>query len=239
MTASTVERRGLGVARLLAAALAFPLRTGPLRTGPLRTGALRPGPLRPPASRGAAWIVAAWLAVLSLALPTAARADALDGVLEVQSAFVNLADGVYQLHARVKYPANAETVAALRDGVSLSYDLDVEISRSRRYWFDAGVTIITLHRELTFHAVSERYVVRDRSGVQSSFATLEEALASLGTVDGWPILVASQVPLDADYRVSVRASVRRGKLTDALRVLLFWSDDWQRESEWYSWSLPR
>jgi hypothetical protein len=37
----------------------------------------------------------------------------------------------------------------------------------------------------------------------------------------------------------VRASVRRGRLTDALRALMFWSDDWQRESEWYSWSLPR
>lgn len=184
----------------------------------------------------AAAVLALWLG----AFAAPARADALDGVLEVQSAFVNLADGVYQLHARVKYPANEETVMALRDGVSLSYDLDVEISRARRWWFDAGLTTVTLRRELTFHAVSERYVVRDpRSGAQSSFATLEEALESLGTVDGWPILVASQVPRDADCTVSVRASVRRGKLTDALRVILFWNDGWQRESEWYSWSLPR
>ena len=201
MTATTLERRALGVARLLAAA-----------------------------------VLALWLAVLG----PAARADALDGVLEVQSAFVNLADGVYQLHARVVYPANEETAAALREGVSLSYDLDVEVARARRFWFDAGLTTLTLRRELTFHAVSERYVVRDaRSGAQSSFATLEEALESLGTVDGWPILVASQVPREADCRVSVRASVRRGKLTDALRVILFWNDGWQRASEWYSWSLPR
>ena len=56
----------------------------------------------------------------------------------MQSAFVNLNDGVYQLHARVKYPANEETAVALRDGVSLSYDLDVEIARARRFWLDAG-----------------------------------------------------------------------------------------------------
>jgi len=188
----------------------------------------------------AAAILAPCLA-LCLAMGTAAaRADALDGVLEVQSAFVNLNDGVYQLHARVKYPANEQTVVALRDGVSLSYDLDVEIARARRFWLDAEVSTLTLRRELMFHAVSERYVVRDpRSGAQSSYATLEGALESLGTVDGWPILVASQVPKDGDYRVSVRASVRRGRLTDALRVLLFWNDGWQRESEWYSWSLPR
>ncbi len=180
------------------------------------------------------------LALCLAAGAAAARADALDGVLEVQSAFVNLNDGVYQLHARLKYPANEQTAVALRDGVSLSYDLDVEIARARRFWLDAEITAVTLRRELMFHAVSERYVVRDpRSGAQSSFATLEDALESLGTVDGWPILVASQVPKEGDYRVSVRASVRRGKLTEALRVILFWNDGWQRESEWYSWSLPR
>jgi hypothetical protein len=183
------------------------------------------------------------VAVLALCVATAvppAAADALDGVLEVQSAFVNLADGVYQLHARVKYPANDETAVALRDGVSLAYDLDVEIARSRRLWLDAEVTTVTLRRELSFNAVSARYVARDpRSAAQSSYATLEEALESIGTVDGWPILVASQVPREGDYQVSVRASARRGKLPDALRVILFWNDGWQRESEWYSWSLPR
>jgi len=188
----------------------------------------------------AAAILAPCLALCLTMGAAAARADALDGVLEVQSAFVNLNDGVYQLHARVKYSANEQTAVALRDGVSLSYDLDVEIARARRFWLDAEITALTLRRELMFHAVSERYVVRDpRSGAQSSYATLEDALASLGTVDGWPILVASQVPKDGDYRVSVRASVRRGRLTDALRVILFWNDGWQRESEWYSWSLPR
>ena len=66
-----------------------------------------------------------------------------------------------------------------------------------------------------------------------------EALDALGEVEAWPILVASQVTDPGEYTVSVRASVRRGRLTDALRTLMFWSDDWQRESEWYSWSLPR
>ncbi|NBX58723.1 MAG: DUF4390 domain-containing protein, partial [Gammaproteobacteria bacterium] len=98
-----------------------------------------------------------------------------------------------------------------------------------------------LERELSYHSVSERYVLRDplEGGEQKSFATLEEALAALGSVDSWPILVTSQLAEPGDYIVSVRASVRRGRLTDALRALMFWSDDWQRESEWYSWSLPR
>jgi hypothetical protein len=166
------------------------------------------------------------------------RADALDGVLEVRSAYVNVDNGVFLLHARIEYPNNPEIRDALRDGITLSFDLDTRVERDRRFWFDAEVVALTLRRELSFHAVSERYVVRDvRSGDQQSFATLEEALKQLGTVDGWPILVEPQLD-GGQYQVSVRAGVRRGRLPSSLRALMFWTDDWHRTSEWYSWSLP-
>jgi hypothetical protein len=166
------------------------------------------------------------------------RADALDGVLEVRSAYVNVDSGVFLLHARVEYPDNPEIRDALRDGITLYFDLDTRVERNRRFWFDAEVVALTLRRELSFHAVSERYIVRDtRSGDQQSYPTLEEALKQLGTVDGWPILVEPQLD-GGQYQVGVRAGVRRGRLPSSLRALMFWTDDWHRTSEWYSWSLP-
>jgi hypothetical protein len=182
---------------------------------------------------------------LAVASAGALADDALEGVLEVESAFVNRSGGVYELTARIRYPANADMQQALRDGVSLAFNLEVEIQRERRYWLDASVTTIALRRELTYHAVSERYVIREigrpagGDGAQRAFGTLDEALASLGEVDGWPIVVAPQLRAGGDYRISVRASMRRGRLPDALRLLLFWTDDWSRESDWYAWSLPR
>lgn len=183
-------------------------------------------------------LLVALLAVTLLGVAIAARGDALDGVLEVHSAYVNVDNGVFLLHARVEYPDNPEIRDALRDGITLSFDLDTRVERARRFWFDAEVVALTLRRELSYHAVSERYIVRDvRSGDQQSFATLEEALKQLGTVDGWPILVEPQ--LDGGmYQVGVRAGVRRGRLPSSLRALMFWTDDWHRTSEWYSWSLP-
>ena len=198
---------------------------------------------RIPRSRRTGVLVAVclWLGALLPWQSAVLHADPLEGALEIQSAFVSVVDGVHQLHVRTRYPANDETVAALRDGVSVSYDIDVEVNRERRFWTDAEVVSLRLERELSFHSVSERYVVRDplAAGEQRSFATLDEALVALGSVDNWPILVAAQLKEPGDYVVSVRASVRRGRLTDALRALMFWSDDWQRESEWYSWSLQR
>jgi hypothetical protein len=167
-----------------------------------------------------------------------AYADALDGVLEVRSAYVNIDNGVFLLHARIEYPVNPAIRDALRDGVTLTFDLDTRVDRERRFWFNASIVELTLRRELAYHAVSDRYVVRDvRSDEQQNFPTLEEALAYLGKVDGWPILVEPQLN-GGNYVISVRAGVRRGRLPASLRALMFWANDWHRVSEWYSWSLP-
>jgi hypothetical protein len=178
-------------------------------------------------------LAALWAALIPLAF-----ADALDGVLEVRSAYVDLDKGQLLLHARIDYPVGPAVSSALHDGITLSFDVEARVERDRRFWFNAGIVDLTLHRELTYHAVSDRYVVRDvKSGEQSSFATLEEALDFLGRVDAWPIVAEAQMA-NGRYTVSVRAGVRRGHLPASLRAILFWTDDWVRVSEWYTWSLP-
>jgi hypothetical protein len=178
------------------------------------------------------------LCLLALGAAGLAGADALDGVLEVHSAYVNIDHGVFLLHARVEYPLSPEIRNALRDGITLTFDLDVRVDRERRFWFNANIVDLTLRRELSYHAVSDRYVVRDaKSGDQDTFATLDDALDFVGKVNGWPILVEPQLD-GGNYTISVRAGVRRGSLPASLRALLFWTDEWARQSEWYSWSLP-
>ena len=185
-------------------------------------------------------------AACTLGSASGSRADALDGLLEVSSAYAQPENGVYNLFAHITYPVNDDIRAALKDGLTLTFDLDVVVSRERRLWMDETVAEYTLKRELNYHAVSDRYVTRDvdnRTGLgngseQHSYATLEEALEALGTVEAWPFLLQQQLSASRTYRVSLRAGVRRGRLPDTLRVLLFWTDDWHRESEWFSWSLP-
>ena len=175
---------------------------------------------------------------LALMVWSVAVGDALDGVLEVRSAYVNIEKGVFLLHARMEYPVSPDIRTALKDGVTLTFDLDARVDRERRFWFNANIVDLTLRRELTYHAVSDRYVVRDtRSRDQESFASLDEALDYLGKVDAWPILVEPQLD-SGSYTISVRAGMRRGHLPASLRAILFWTDDWARVSEWYTWSLP-
>jgi hypothetical protein len=178
------------------------------------------------------------LFALLIAIAGLAFADALDGVLEVRSAYVNIDRGVFLLHARIDYPVGPAISTALHDGITLAFDLEARVERDRHFWFNANIVDLTLRRELTYNGVSDRYVVRDvRSGDQVNFATLEEALDFLGKVDAWPILVEPQLD-NGNYAISVRAGMRRGHLPASLRAILFWTDDWARVSEWYTWSLP-
>ncbi len=191
-----------------------------------------------PRLRGWPSLIALAGALLLAFWATLASAAALDGVLKVGSAYVNFDNGVIQLYASVQYPLNPAIKEALQDGVTLTFDVEVKVDRVRHLWFNANVVDLTLRRELAYHVVTDRFVVRDvRSGEQKSFDTLKEALAYLGTVEGWPILVEPQLD-GGRYIISVRAGVRRGKLPASLRALLFWTDDWQRVSKWHSWSLP-
>jgi hypothetical protein len=194
------------------------------------------------ASRAQIFLALLLAVIASVALAPPSRADALDGVLEVRSAYASVEQGSLQLFARVAYPVNDDIRAALKDGLTLSFDLDVVVTRERRFWVDETIFEKTLRRELSYHAVMDRYLTRDLEtpgNEQHGYATLEEALEALGTFEGLPIVTSLQLSPNREYRVSLRAGVRRGRLSDTLRVMLFWTDDWHRESEWFSWSLQR
>jgi hypothetical protein len=196
---------------------------------------LRGDPTRTGLSRGG-WLATSW--IIALTAWGVGFGDALDGILEVRSAYVNIDKGVFLLHARVEYPESPAIRNALRDGLTLTFDLQARVDRDRRFWFNANIVDLTLRRELSYHAVSDRYVVRDtKTDDQESFPTLDAALTYLGRVDAWPILVEPQLD-NGTYTINVRAGVRRGHLPSSLRAILFWTDDWARVSEWYSWLLP-
>jgi hypothetical protein len=184
------------------------------------------------------------LALLAcLAAPLTTRsAGPLDGDFQINSAFVVLDHGVLQLNAQVQYPNNSRIRSALQDGVTLVFDLEINISRPRRFWFNATLLDTTLRRELTYHAVTGRYLLREEPGAedvgpqQESFATLDEALERLGHIEDLPILVQTQLG-PGPWQVALRAGARRGRMPDALRALVFWSGDWHRTSDWYTWML--
>lgn len=182
------------------------------------------------------------LALLSL-LPVLAWGQSEsrhNGSFEVRSASMLLVDGVFHLDARLQLVLSDEALDALDSGVPLTIELDIEFIRSRRFVLDTTDAALEYHYQLEYHPLTQRYIVRSlNSGHQDSFATLYSALNNLGRIQDLPIIDNSVLEADGDYRVRLRAGLALHQYSAPLRLLFFWRDQWQLESEWFEWLLER
>jgi hypothetical protein len=156
---------------------------------------------------------------------------------EVRSAYVERNENVYQLNATLSFELPEGARAAVRQGAPLSLHVDIVVKRERSYWLDETVAALSQDYELVYHALSERYLVRNlNSGEQTSYATLDAALDAIRVISGLPILDQALIVPDRRHDISVRASLDVRTIPDALRLILFWADDWRQRSDWYTWS---
>lgn len=158
--------------------------------------------------------------------------------LEIRNAGSRLDNGVWYLSARIDYRLNRDTLDALQNGIPLTFELQVELTRSRRWFADEEVASLRQDFELSWQPISRGYLVRDRnSGEQRAHTTLYTALNDLGRIAALPLIDAALIEEGEDYQVSLRAVLDQQQLPGPLRMLAFWDDDFTLESEWYRWDL--
>jgi Domain of unknown function (DUF4390) len=179
-------------------------------------------------------LVAAFLPVMHVGTAWAEAAPELG----IRTAYAQLVDGVYLLNARLQLPLSDRVRTALTDGVPLTLVLELEVSRARHYWLDEGVASLRQEYQLQYQAVSERYVVRNlNSGELSSFPDLSAAVEQLARISGLPVLDESLIRRGSRHEFSLRVTLNFGDMPETLRVLMFWTDEYHRVSEWYTWPL--
>ncbi len=187
--------------------------------------------------RSARLLLLAAAFALCIAAPPA-RADGLEGRFEIRSADLELRDGVYHLNARIELPVSDAVRRGLAEGVPLTLEVDLDVERVRQLLPNSRVAELTERYHLQYNAVSGHYVLRnDNSGQQESLGTIDAALESLSEVRSVPVLDKALLSSDRRYEASVRAKVDFGTVPFTLRVLMFWVNEWHRESDWYTWTL--
>lgn len=186
-----------------------------------------------------------YLAILSIAWITQSvvaqdRAFHQEGYFNVRSATTVENGGVHELDARLQLLLSDEANDALTSGVPLRIELQLDLIRQRRFLPDAKEVELDQEYELEYRPLSQRYLVRDvNSDEQQSFATLYAALNNLGRVQGLPIVNDARLETDSNYRVRLRALLSTRQYPAPLRLLYFWRNQWQLESDWYEWELKR
>jgi len=176
-------------------------------------------------------------ALLGAAVPPC-RAEGLEGRFEVRSADLELAGGVYHLNARLDLPISEAVRRGLSEGVPLTLEVDLDVERVRQIVPNSRVAELTQRYDLQYNAVSARYILRnENSGQQQSLPTVDAALEQLSEVRSLPVLDKALLNADRRYEASVRAKIDYGRVPLTLRLLMFWVNEWHRESDWYTWTL--
>jgi hypothetical protein len=166
--------------------------------------------------------------------------DERAGYFEVRSASTRLVGGVHLLDGRLQLVLSSEALEALSSGVPLTIELQLEVIRVRRFVWDDAAAELALRYELEYRPLSQRYIVRNlNSGNQDSFATLYSALNNLGRVQSLPVVDDALLEAGKDHRIRLRAMLNTQQYPAPLRLLFFWRDQWQLQSEWFEWPLER
>jgi hypothetical protein len=198
---------------------------------------------RPSSAGSEAPFLARWALRLALCViatialggtPATARAE----TLALRDVSVALEDGVYTLDARLELRLPEAARRAVESGLTLRLDYEIVVDRVRRYMLDAEVAALVQRHEVSYHALSQRWLVRNaNTGEQQDFGSLEAALDRLGDVRSLPILDAALLAPGPVYQGRIRAVLDLSTAPDAFGWLLFWADDWSEESEWTTWTL--
>ena len=177
-----------------------------------------------------------WL-LCFLATTVSAQAPT-ETVLTIRSAQVNVDEDVYELDARLDLQLPEPARQAIDGGLTLRFVYEIEVNRVRRYLPDAGIAAVEQRFELSYHALSQRYLVLNiNTGEQQDFGTLQAALDRLADVRGLPVLDTALVTRGPAFEGRIRAVIDMNTAPDAFGWLLFWADDWSATSEWYTWTL--
>ncbi len=172
------------------------------------------------------------------ALLLLASAPAWSGLFKVQQAGSELHDGIYHVQARFDLRLSKAMRSALENGVTLVFAIEVEIEHPRRFWLNEGVAHLEQRYALSYHPLTEQYLVTDlNTEIQKNFHSLGAALEYLNRDSALPTIDADLLKPGVRYIGYIRISLVRSALPLALKVKAYSQKAWRAASDWKRWRI--
>ncbi len=184
-------------------------------------------------ARCAAWLTLCFIATTGLV----AHAED-ESRLTIREAQAALDEGVYELDAKLDLILPEGARRAIESGLTMRLTYEITVDRVRRYMLDASVAALEQRYEVSYHALSQRYLVRNlNTSEQQDFGSLQAALDRISELRGLPVIDKALVGDGPVYEGRIRAVLGMNTAPDVFGWLLFWTDDWSAESDWKTWTL--
>lgn len=157
--------------------------------------------------------------------------------IAVQKAQIELANDMLLISADVSFNFSEDALDALHSGIPIFMDLDVRITRPRKFLWDREE--LHTHRKYLIerHALSEQFIVSETfTGERGLHRSLKLAIEDLGTIRSLPLAEAKEVDQTSPYDVSLRLRLDIESLPAPLIPIAYISPSWHMSSGWYRWT---
>ena len=175
------------------------------------------------------------LLLVLLAGTAGMAADAVEnGWFVVRNASTALKDEVYYLDAEFDYELSDTVKDALRNGVSLTIVVSIQVERKRWYWWNVNLADLRQRYQLSYHPLTQQYTVTYlNSGQHNRFPTLYAAIDALRMMDDLPVVDKNLVDPKYNYSVELRTYLDIEALPAPLRPVAYFSKAWRLLSNTY------
>ena len=160
------------------------------------------------------------------------------GNFNIQSVNTELNDGVLILDANINLNLPDRAIDAIYSGINLSFYIDIEMNRYRRFWFNESIATLRQEYDLTYNEITERFtIINLNSNEVSTFVTLDSALNFLGRISRLPILDASLIDQSTNHFIELRIGMLIDSDSRFDRIINILRRNESIESDWFEWQV--
>ncbi|WP_158239179.1 DUF4390 domain-containing protein [Uliginosibacterium sp. TH139] len=145
-------------------------------------------------------------------------------------------DQVYVVNASLEMQANPRLEEMIASGVSIPFQAEFTLTRTRWYWLDESVVERNLDFRLSYHALTRQYRLSVGS-IHRSFGSFEDALRALLSIRNWSVIDRNRLTPGETYKASLRFRLDMSQLPKPFQVVVFGNRELDVSTGWVQWNF--
>ena len=131
-----------------------------------------------------------------------------------------------------------EMLAAVHNGIPITFTFYVNIYRERSGWFDKKIREYQFNHTMKYDNLKKEYTVhREENGDSRSTSSLDAAKLIMAEINGLDVLPLKEIDPHESYRIEAKAKLARKSLPLYFHYLIPFTSLWDFETDWHQLTL--
>ena len=145
-------------------------------------------------------------------------------------------DEGYALTAEFAIDLGQRIEETITHGVPLYFNLELDVTRPRRYWVDEHILGYALTYRISYNALTRQYRLSTGT-LHRSFESLADVLRAMGRIAALPVADKTTFKSGETYRAELRLALDNSQLPKPFQLDAVASRDWHVDAKVLKWQM--